>query len=76
MRLLVLGGTRFVGRAVVRDALDRDWDVTAVHRGVSGTPPAGVRSLLADRAAPDELGRVLGGDTWDLVVDTWDGWRG
>ena len=38
MRLLVLGGTRFVGRAVVQDALDRGWDVTALHRGVTGHP--------------------------------------
>lgn len=73
MRLLVLGGTRFVGRAVVHDALARGWDVTAVHRGVSGATPAGATSLLADRTIPGELGRVLGEDTWDLVVDTWDG---
>lgn len=73
MRLLVLGGTRFVGRAVAHDALARGWDVTVVHRGVSGAPPAGTTSLLADRTAPGELGRVLGEDTWDLVVDTWDG---
>ena len=44
-----------------------------MHRGVSGAPPAGATSLLADRTAPGQLGRVLGEDTWDLVVDTWDG---
>ena len=73
MRLLVLGGTRFVGRAVVQEALARGWDVTAVHRGVSGTPPTGATSLLADRAAPGALRRVLDEGSWDLVVDTWDG---
>jgi len=73
MRLLVLGGTRFVGRAVIHDALARGWNVTAVHRGLSGAPPAGATSLLADRAVPGELGRVLSGDAWELVVDTWDG---
>jgi 2'-hydroxyisoflavone reductase len=73
MRVLVLGGTRFVGRAVVRDALARGWEVNAVHRGVSGAPPAGATSLIADRAAPGELERVLAGGTWDLAVDTWDG---
>jgi nucleoside-diphosphate-sugar epimerase len=31
MKLLVLGGTRFVGRALVRDALARGWDVTALQ---------------------------------------------
>ncbi len=36
MRLLVLGGTRFVGRAVIEEALVRGWDVTAVNRGITG----------------------------------------
>ena len=34
MDLLVLGGTRFVGRAVVQDALARGWDVTALNRAL------------------------------------------
>ncbi|MGW4601331.1 NAD-dependent epimerase/dehydratase family protein, partial [Streptomyces sp. NPDC004457] len=33
MRLLVLGGTEFVGRAVVEAALRRGWEVTVFHRG-------------------------------------------
>ncbi|EHN73478.1 reductase, partial [Streptomyces coelicoflavus ZG0656] len=33
MRLLVLGGTEFVGRAVVEAALGRGWEVTVLHRG-------------------------------------------
>ncbi len=73
MRLLVLGGTRFVGRAVVVDALARGWDVWALHRGLSGALPVGATPLLADRAAPGELVRAVGEHSWDLVVDTWDG---
>ncbi|MGW2713528.1 NAD-dependent epimerase/dehydratase family protein, partial [Streptomyces sp. NPDC001356] len=41
MRLLVLGGTEFVGRAVVEAALRRGWEVTVFHRG-RHQPPAGV----------------------------------
>ncbi len=73
MRLLVLGGTRFVGRAVVNDALARDWEVAALTRGVTGTLPSGVRALHADRTSAEELTRALGEDSWDLVVDTWAG---
>ena len=73
MRLLVLGGTRFVGRAVVAEALARGWDVTALHRGVTGVLPAEVTVLRADRAAPVELARAFGTAEWDLVVDTWSG---
>ena len=36
MRLLVLGGTHHVGRAVVEAALARGDEVTTVNRGVSG----------------------------------------
>ncbi|MFL6026610.1 MAG: NAD-dependent epimerase/dehydratase family protein [Friedmanniella sp.] len=73
MDLLVLGGTRFVGRAVVQDALARGWAVTALHRGVTPGLPAGVRALHADRTDADALARSLGSASWDAVVDTWSG---
>ncbi|MBX9362373.1 SDR family oxidoreductase [Streptomyces sp. WAC04114] len=71
MRLLMLGGTEFVGRAVVEAALGRGWDVTVFHRGRHDAPP-GVRSLLGDRTAPGGLA-ALADDPgeWDVVVDTW-----
>ncbi len=73
MDLLVLGGTRFVGRAVVADALDRGWQVTALNRGQTGELPGGVTALVADRTNPQELARAVGTRTFDLVVDTWAG---
>ncbi|MET7940035.1 NAD-dependent epimerase/dehydratase family protein [Streptomyces sp. NPDC005302] len=72
-RLLMLGGTEFVGRAVVEAGLGRGWEVTVFHRG-RHEPPAGVRTLLGDRTAPDGLAALAGSaDEWDLVVDTWSG---
>ncbi|GHB59500.1 reductase [Streptomyces viridiviolaceus] len=65
----MLGGTEFVGRALVEAALGRGWEVTVFHRG-RHTPPPGVRSLHGDRTAPDGLAALAGG-TWDAVVDTW-----
>jgi 2'-hydroxyisoflavone reductase len=73
MRLLVLGGTRFVGRAVATDAVARGWDVTVLNRGVSGSLPGGVTTLTADRTSYDGTRAALGDDGWDLVVDTWSG---
>ncbi|MEU9334555.1 NAD-dependent epimerase/dehydratase family protein [Streptomyces sp. NPDC048290] len=71
MRLLVLGGTEFAGRAVVEAALGRGWEVTVFHRG-RHAPPAGVRSLHGDRTAPDGLAALTDAPgTWDAVVDTW-----
>ncbi|WFE34512.1 NAD-dependent epimerase/dehydratase family protein [Micromonospora sp. WMMD975] len=72
MRLLMLGGTGFVGGAVVAEAVRRDWSVTVFNRGVHGEAPAGVHRLRGDRDAPDGLAALAGGE-WDLVVDTWDG---
>ncbi|MDQ1724946.1 MAG: hypothetical protein QOG52_1974, partial [Frankiaceae bacterium] len=73
MKLLVLGGTRFVGRAVVRAALDRGWDVTAIHRGITGTLPDGITVMHADRASEPALAAALGDGHWDAVIDTWSG---
>ncbi|MFF7372554.1 NAD-dependent epimerase/dehydratase family protein [Streptomyces tricolor] len=72
MRLLVLGGTEFVGRAVVETALGRGWEVTVFHRGRHPAPD-GVRSLHGDRTAPDGLAALAAdrGAGWDAVVDTW-----
>ncbi|MFF3497701.1 NAD-dependent epimerase/dehydratase family protein [Streptomyces sp. NPDC003247] len=69
MRLLVLGGTEFAGRAVVEAALGRGWQVTVLNRGRHPAVP-GTRSLAGDRTAPDGLAALAGGE-WDAVVDTW-----
>jgi nucleoside-diphosphate-sugar epimerase len=78
-RLLVLGGTQFLGRAVAVEAVRRGAEVVVVHRGEHESPP-GVTALRADRTSPDEWSRVAAelaaGDDrprWDVVVDTWSG---
>ncbi|MEU9507743.1 NAD-dependent epimerase/dehydratase family protein [Micromonospora sp. NPDC048170] len=72
MRLLVLGGTGFVGGAAVAEAVRRGWTVTTFNRGLHGVTPEGVHRLRGDRTAPDGLTALADGE-WDLVVDTWDG---
>jgi 2'-hydroxyisoflavone reductase len=68
MRLLVIGGTVFVGRAVVDVALARGHDVTIFHRGrTGGAVHDGVAHVHGDRAT--DLGRVAGVE-WDAVIDT------
>ena len=69
MRLLVLGGTVFLGRHVVAAALHRGDDVTVLSRGRHGPPPPdGVTWLRGDRV--EDLPRLTAGGRWDAVVDT------
>lgn len=68
MKLLILGGTGFLGRTIADMALAQKFDVTCVARGESGTAPEGVTFVASDRDLPSALDPVL--DTqWDAVVD-------
>ncbi len=68
-RLLVLGGTEFVGRAVVAEALRAGWSVAVFNRG-NNPPLPGAHQLTGDRLAPGGLEDLERG-SWDVVVDTW-----
>jgi 2'-hydroxyisoflavone reductase len=68
MRLLVVGGTSFVGRALVRDALGRGHEVTTFNRGVTGKDIHGVEVLRGDRST-DEGVLPLAGRHFDAVLD-------
>jgi nucleoside-diphosphate-sugar epimerase len=70
MRLLVLGGTHFLGRHVVSAALDRGHEVATFTRGLTGAPPEGARALHGDRGDPAALPAALDGWAPELVVDT------
>jgi 2'-hydroxyisoflavone reductase len=68
MRVLVLGGTQFVGRHIVEALLARGHEPTLFHRGRTGQglfPES--EHVLGDRM--EDLGR-LGEQDWDAVVDT------
>ncbi|MFC7533150.1 NAD-dependent epimerase/dehydratase family protein [Actinoplanes sp. GCM10030250] len=69
MRILVLGGSGFVGRTLAEQAVARGDTVTVFNRG-RRDPVPGAHTLLGDRLAPGGLA-ALGGGTWDAVVDTW-----
>jgi 2'-hydroxyisoflavone reductase len=67
MRILIIGGTRFVGRHITQAALDAGHEVALLHRGQSGADlfPAATH-LQADRNA--DLS-VLRGTRWDATID-------
>src|SRR5918995_2158890 len=68
MNLLILGGTRFVGRHLVAVALSHNHKVTLFNRGKSqALPVADVEMIHGDRNRDLEK---LQGRRWDAVVDT------
>jgi nucleoside-diphosphate-sugar epimerase len=68
MRILVLGGTSFVGRAIAADALATGAQVTLFGRGKTGADLfPGLDRRVGDRDLGDYA--ALGDGSWDAVVD-------
>jgi nucleoside-diphosphate-sugar epimerase len=68
MQLLVIGGTHFVGRALVEGAVHRGHDVTVFHRGPA--EPEGFPQVEHVHGDRDGGLSGLGGRTWDAAIDT------
>ncbi|GIH10774.1 hypothetical protein Rhe02_88410 [Rhizocola hellebori] len=67
MRILIVGGTRFVGRHIAAAALAAGHELTLLHRGKTGAslfPEA--THLLADR---NEDLSLLKANSWDATID-------
>jgi 2'-hydroxyisoflavone reductase len=70
MRVLVLGGSWFVGRAVVADAVGRGHEVTVFNRGTSeAVLPDGVWHVTGDREVLADLRALARRGPWDVVID-------
>ncbi len=68
-KLLILGGTRFLGPVIVRAALKAGWEVTLFNRGRSNPDLFSDLDLrVGDRNTSDY--RSLATGRWDLVIDT------
>ncbi len=69
LRILILGGTGFIGPHQVEYALSRGHTVTLFNRGKTnpGLFPK-VEKLIGDRNAPGGY-KALEGRTWDVVID-------
>lgn len=65
-KLLILGGTGFIGPNTVKYALARGHEVTILTRGRSSTKVDGVEHIIADREGDMSM---LSRRTWDAVLD-------
>lgn len=68
MKLLIIGGTRFVGRHLVTAALEREHQITLFNRGShAAVSLTDVETIHGDRK--EDLSK-LQGRRWDAVIDT------
>ena len=71
MRILVLGGGWFLGKALVAEALLAGHDVTVFNRGkTSGPDPEGVTAIHGDRNKDVDLATLATAGPFDAVIDT------
>ena len=79
MRILIIGGGRFLGRAFAAEALAAGHQVTVFNRGRTSVDLDGVQVVRGDRESPEDLAVLAasapeagedGGPAWDAVVDT------
>jgi len=70
VQILVFGGTRFIGRAIVARLLREGHKVTLVNRGVSPDPFATrVSRIIGDRRDPATIKRAAARREYDAIVD-------
>ncbi|WP_308797420.1 NAD-dependent epimerase/dehydratase family protein [Agromyces silvae] len=68
MKLLILGGTAWLGRALAADAVRRGHRVTCLARGEAGDSADGAELVTADRSQAGAYDAVADRD-WDAVID-------
>ena len=69
MKVLFIGGTGFISTAVSRQAIAKGVELHLLNRGLRSVPLPGSRCLTADFHKPEEVGAVLKGMEFDVVVD-------
>ncbi len=72
LKILVLGGTGFVGQSIVNAALSKNHSVTLFNRGITNpTLFPNLDLIKGDRALGVDAYRPLKNQEWDVVIDVW-----
>jgi nucleoside-diphosphate-sugar epimerase len=75
MKVLVIGGTLFIGRYLVQELLKAGHDVTALHRKPKHDLGRRVGNIVADRNDPAAMRAALAGYRFDAVYDNAYDWE-
>ncbi len=69
MRILIMGGTRFIGVYLTRILVKQGHEVVLFNRGNKPAPVAGVQQIYGDRTDPAQLKDKLAAETFDAIFD-------
>ncbi|MGC8711481.1 MAG: NAD-dependent epimerase/dehydratase family protein [Leptodesmis sp.] len=69
MRILIMGGTRFIGVSLTRLLHEQDHDVVLFNRGNKPAPIDGIEQIHGDRTNAAQLKELLDGQEFDAIFD-------
>ena len=75
LKVLVIGGTLFIGRLLVKELLKAGHDVAILHRRNKHDMGKRVANIAADRNNPEALKTALAGKHFDIVYDNAYDWE-
>ena len=75
MKVLVIGGTLFIGRNLVASLLKSEHEITILHRKPGHDLGKRVREIVADRNDTPALQAALAGQRFDVVYDNVYDWH-
>ncbi len=75
MKVLVIGGTLFIGRQLVKELRNVGHDVAVLHRQSKPGLALRIENLVADRNDPEAVRQVLAGRRFEVVYDNVYDWE-
>jgi nucleoside-diphosphate-sugar epimerase len=69
MRILIMGGTRFIGVYLTKILVERGHDVVLFNRGNKPAPVEGVTQIHGDRQDGNQLKEKLAGESFEAIFD-------
>ncbi|WP_069790076.1 NAD-dependent epimerase/dehydratase family protein [Cyanobacterium sp. IPPAS B-1200] len=69
MRILIMGGTRFIGVSLTKMLVNQGHEVVLFNRGNNPAPVDGIQQIHGDRTSAVQLEEKLKGEKFDAIFD-------
>jgi nucleoside-diphosphate-sugar epimerase len=69
MKILIMGGTRFIGVSLTKILVEQGHEVVLFNRGNKPAPVSGVRQIQGDRTDAQQLKEKLKNESFDAIFD-------